>query len=409
MILALKKQHRDYLIVLSGQSTSKFLMFIIFLLLPALIGVKEYGIFSYALSICFIVSQPFIEYGLDPIVTKYVSRGNDTIIKDGFSLRIKTSLIGFVLLIIFSLLLRSQFDITILLFFYLFFFSLSNLALSYFRGKQVFVYESILLPLFRILIIVFILLLSKVLLINKSYTGAVPFSLSAVIMFIITFVVLLKVFRQNDSVNKHAVHDNRISLFSEGSFIFLSSLLWMLYFRLDSVMLGYLIGEREVGIYSLAYRLYEGTIFLPASIMAVVFPKMSSHKSTEMLHDFKKIFILLLLISLFAFLLLFIVGELIIRYFYYDEFYDSIEVLKILSFSVLVVFPAHLTTQFLIARDKNRLFLLTTSLGVVSNLILNYLFIPIMMSRGAAIATIITEAIVLLISLFISIWIIKRE
>ena len=176
-----------------GQAFTKSLMLIIYLLLPAIISVHEYGLFSYALSLCFIFSQPLTEFGLDPVVTKHISRGSDYIIKDAFILRAKTSVIGFMALLISAYVLNVEFDIVIILFFYVFFFSFSRMVFAYLRGKEMFGYESIILPLFRVCIIVLILFFSKMLLIDNRYTGAIPFSVSSFILFIISITILIKV------------------------------------------------------------------------------------------------------------------------------------------------------------------------------------------------------------------------
>ncbi len=382
-------------------------MFIIYLLIPAIIGVSEYGHFSFALSLCFIFSQPFIEFGLDPLVTKYASRGDD-IIKDAFILRAMTSFIGFIVLMISAVVFKAKLDLTIIIFLYLLFFSFSNLVFAYLRGKERFIYESVLLPLFRGCIIILILYFAKVLLIENRYTGAVPFSISSFVLFISSLVILFKIYNKS-IINKGGKKKLDISILKEGSFLFFSTVLWMIYFRIDSVMLGFMIGETEVGIYSLSYRLYEGTIFMATSVMIVIFPKLSSYGYDDLKRIFMRGFFLLSGISILIFIGLFFVGELVIESFYSSEFSRSIGILKIISFSVLAVFPAHLTTQFLIARDRNHLFLLITAMGALLNIVLNLLLIPTMRSSGAAIATLATEVLILLLSLGLSAWIIKRR
>ena len=143
--------------------------------------------------------------------------------------------------------------------------------------------------------------------------------------------------------------------------------------------------------------------------MLVIFPKISSYSKEQLANVFWKGLIYLSLLSIFAFFILFFTGELVIKYFYDIEYLHSINILKILSFSVFIVFPAHLTTQFLIARDKNYYFLLITLLGALFNIALNYILIPEMKSSGAAVSTLATEFLILLLSFGFSVWIIKRK
>ena len=49
-------------------------------------------------------------------------------------------------------------------------------------------------------------------------------------------------------------------------------------FRIDTIMLGVLASEREVGLYSVAFNLMEGTFFIPTIVMAAIFPRLSQVK-----------------------------------------------------------------------------------------------------------------------------------
>jgi O-antigen/teichoic acid export membrane protein len=403
------KQRKDYFVVIAGQSTAKLLMLVMFIILPAMIGVAEWGTFSLALYICFVFSQPLVDYGLDPIVIKYISRGYDYLIKNAFLLKLKTSFIGLLLAITAAFVLGAKVDIVILIFLYLFFLSLSNTIFSYFRGKQKFIYESILLPLSRAISIIFIFLLSKILLVNNSYTGAIPFAISTFLLFFLALVFFLKNYRNVDIMNKtDDAKENSISLFKEGSFIFLSALLTTVYFRVDGVILGSMIGKEELGIYSLAYRLYEGSIIIPGAIMMVIFPRISAMDKEKLRKYFKKWITILFLAAIGAFIILYFGGGFLINRFYSVEFSRSIIILRYLALSVLTVFPAHLTTQILIARDKNKLFLITTVSGAIFNLLLNLILIPIMKSYGAVLTHILTEAMVFILSFVLAKWTLKK-
>jgi PST family polysaccharide transporter len=46
----------------------------------------------------------------------------------------------------------------------------------------------------------------------------------------------------------------------------------MLYMRIDQIMLGQMVGNETVGIYSAAVRITEVWYFIPMAIVASVFP-----------------------------------------------------------------------------------------------------------------------------------------
>ena len=77
-----------------------------------------------------------------------------------------------------------------------------------------------------------------------------------------------------------------------------------------------------------------------------------------------------------------------------SEFQGSGEVLKILALAIPIIFWGYLMTQSLVALDHNRIYLAITAFAVLLNVMLNYWFIPEYGAEGAAIATVITEALI---------------
>jgi O-antigen/teichoic acid export membrane protein len=61
--------------------------------------------------------------------------------------------------------------------------------------------------------------------------------------------------------------------------LILSSVAIMIYMRIDQVMIGEMVGNKEVGIYSVAVQLVEVWYFLPGIIISSVFPSIVEAKS----------------------------------------------------------------------------------------------------------------------------------
>jgi O-antigen/teichoic acid export membrane protein len=83
------------------------------------------------------------------------------------------------------------------------------------------------------------------------------------------------------------------------------------------------------------------------------------------------------------------------------EFEPSAGILSLLAGTIIMVYPGYLMTQSLVILGKQRGYLVVTISAAVINVVLNCLFIPLWQAKGAAVATIITEAVVTCIAGFI--------
>ena len=169
-------------------------------------------------------------------------------------------------------------------------------------------------------------------------------------------------------------------------------------------MLGVLASESEVGLYSVAFNLMEGTFFIPTIVMAAIFPGLSQTKQFSVY--FRKGAMLLTPSGIAGGGAVFLLADSIIRLFFAPEFQHSADILHILSLAIPLVFWGYLMTQSLVALDHNRTYLSITAGGVLINVLLNFWLIPEHGASGAAVATVITEA---LISLSCFIMILKHQ
>ena len=133
--------------------------------------------------------------------------------------------------------------------------------------------------------------------------------------------------------------------------------------------------------------------------MATIFPGLSQTK--KFLAYFRKGAILLTITGLLTGGIVFLLSNLIINWFFSTEFQKSAEILEILALTIPLVFWGNLMTQSLVATDHNRVYLVITFFGLILNVLLNLWFIPEYGASGAAVTTVITEAIIPLICFII--------
>jgi O-antigen/teichoic acid export membrane protein len=176
--------------------------------------------------------------------------------------------------------------------------------------------------------------------------------------------------------------------------IWLSGLFLMLYFKADTVLLRVLAGEAELGAYSAAYKVFEGSMLLPAIVVAVAFPLLArAHQDRQRQRRWEISTALLLLgLGLPVGLVLHAARTGIVAALFGPAFVPAIPSLGVLAWGVPITYLNCGLTHFLIARDLGRATLVLAASMLVVNVAINLVAIPRWGGPGAAWATVFTEA-----------------
>lgn len=184
--------------------------------------------------------------------------------------------------------------------------------------------------------------------------------------------------------------------------IALSSVIMIIYFKIDVVMLSMMQGDASVGLYSAAYKLIEPLQLIPYALMVSLFPIMSeAFKSSKenLLKSYRLSFRYIVIVVFPIVVGVTLIANKIIMLIYGTEFANSTSALQILIWSMLFGSLNYVLINVLISIDKQKLTTLSTALCAIANVTLNFILIPIFSYNGAAIATVITGT-VLFISCF---------
>ncbi len=185
--------------------------------------------------------------------------------------------------------------------------------------------------------------------------------------------------------------------------LFSNSIAATVYKDADITMLGILCDDFTVGIYYIGSKIYYIIKQILNSIITVIIPRVSNYnannekqKKEKLLNNVINILIVLILpavvglISLKNEIIWIISGEV------YKDAANSLAILAIaLIFAVLANFSSNL---ILILEKQEKKSLMATTIAAISNIGLNFIFIPLWKSIGAAITTLIAEAIVAIIT-----------
>lgn len=162
-----------------------------------------------------------------------------------------------------------------------------------------------------------------------------------------------------------------------------------IYSYIDQVLLSVLIGDKELGWYSVAYKITFAFQFIPSAFAAAIYPAMSNyfqHAPQKLSQLFEKSMFFLMLISLPVAAGIAVAAPELIRIIYGTRYLNSILPLQILIVAMPAIFLSFPVGSVL--NSTNRQHLNTINLGVtmVINVILNLILIPKFQYLGAAFA-----------------------
>jgi len=176
--------------------------------------------------------------------------------------------------------------------------------------------------------------------------------------------------------------------------------------KIDTLMLGIIKGSDAVGIYGLAYRVYDVLILGAAFLMNALLPVFARWGDVEqwgskLRQTYQKAFDILLvggfLLAATVYWLAPVIIGLLTRQ-RFVEFAQAVEVMRLLTVAVFLAYLNHLTGYTIVALGKQRPYFLVALSALIFNVTANLVVIPRFSYYGAAVVTIFTEALVLLIT-----------
>jgi polysaccharide transporter, PST family len=186
------------------------------------------------------------------------------------------------------------------------------------------------------------------------------------------------------------------ALLKESWPLILSGFYIMIYMKIDQIMLGKMLDEVAVGIYSAAARISEIWYIIPTIITASVAPSIyAAREIDESLYYSRiaKLNRLLVLISIACSLPLTVLSEPIITLLFGNGYVESAKILSIHTWASIFVSTGTATSLYFIAESLTRLSMYKALIGAVINVLLNLVLIPDYGALGAAIATVFSYAV----------------
>ena len=189
--------------------------------------------------------------------------------------------------------------------------------------------------------------------------------------------------------------------------LFLPQIAISLYAVLDKTLLGILGSYSDVGIYEQGQRLTSILITVVSSLGAVMLPRvanlLSEKKEKEAQNMVRFSFILYNLIIFPMIFGLIAINEVFVKLFLGENFQDVKYVLYIIVFNLMFIgWTNILGYQVLVARNKNKEFMLSTTIPAFVSVVVNIVVIPFLGYIGASITSVVVEILVFAIQWYYS-------
>lgn len=390
-----KKYFRNTMWLFLTYGLRLFTGFFVGLWLARYLGPEDYGIYNYVITFTTIIIT-IAQFGTtEVLIKKLLDSPNemDSVLKSGFNLRLRLSLILFFICIIYA----SVFEIGPTRFFlfisiFAIFFQPFEVVDSFFRAKVMAQKSSvgrmsqlILSSLLKILLIVY---------------EAPLFWFYLVFVFDAIFyaaIVFLSYYKVNGSFLRMNAQKERMGEILKESFpLMVIAVATIMLNRFDMVIIGRLLTKIDVGYYSAASKTVEiGSLFAVLVSLSLYPAILNAKKANPEIYQ-KRMAMLNkflvgggLVLSVFVFLF----SEVIITLLFGQKFQASQEILQILGLNIIFASFYQVSFRWYLSENLQHLMMIKTLIAVAFNIVLSVVLIQMVGIIGAAYSSVITSFI----------------
>jgi O-antigen/teichoic acid export membrane protein len=364
------------------------------ILVARYLGPEKYGILSYALSVIAFLGT-IVYLGLSGLVVRDLVRfpdETDMLLGTSFSLKFVGSVIAFLGVIGLALVTHDTADneFWILLIIGLSFFARPFEVVDFWFQSQVqskysVIAKSVAYVVGAVIKILLVLIGASVVAIAGA--SSLQIILASMFLVIIYHHKGFSVFKWKARISK------AMKLLSQSWIIIFAGFFALVNLKVDQIMLRWMSGVAEVGIYSVAVTFSEIWYFIPAAIAMSVFPRLIElNKSSPSAYNKKlqQIFDALFAVAFSAALTITFVAGTLITFLYGRSYARSASILAIHIWAGIFMFMQPIINGWILLENALFFHLANHGAAAIVNILLNLILIPKYGGSGAAIATLIS-------------------
>ena len=377
---------------------SSILLFFFTVFVAKYLGAEKYGQLAFALSIATLFAV-LVDFGLGILTIREVARDKalaNKYLSSIFTLRVLLSVV-FLILMFFVGLLSGKGSLVVCLVvltsLYMVFNHLMQACNAIFRAFERMKYEAIGKCIFSL-----ILFGGGLAIIWKEF-DLIFFGWVYAIAMLIAMLYSLLVVRKYFTKIRFSFDIGFWKYLIKESWPFALSLIFIsVYYFMDTVMLGFMGQDREVGWYNAGYKIVFFVLLFSNVLASVIFPvisklyKESLDRLKIFLTNFSKLMVLFAVPLGIGGVLL---GPRILNLIFGEEYMGGALAFQILLWSASIIYISIVYGNSLQACDRQRIYVKGVGIGALVNVILNLILIPLYSLNGAAVATVLAELAVL--------------
>ncbi len=221
------------------------------------------------------------------------------------------------------------------------------------------------------------------------------FAFSNSLNTLVIAVVLFIFYKKNSSLPLEWDIKSGLFVLKDSYHYILSGIMVALYGQMDKIMIGKMMSDTAVGLYTTGIAICGMWIFVPMAIINSFRPTILSLRQAGKMEAYNK-----RLRQLYSFVIWLCIGvstaicllaPFIISVLYGESYMGSVNTLRIAIWYETFSMIGTARGIWILAEDKNKYVKYYLTMGAVVNLVLNALMIPVLGIEGAAIATLITQ------------------
>ncbi|WP_409200800.1 flippase [Methanobrevibacter sp. DSM 116169] len=387
-----------------SQIITSICAFIWTILIARYLGVNDYGILGFAISITGIFAIT-VDMGISTHIVRKISINQNIASKylgNAIPLKSFFSLITFFILLLILIFLK--FDeltiiVTLLFTIEMFFKSMAGLFNGSFQAVEEGKYQAIGNIILNIILLIFILIS-----IFCNF-GLIGIALAYLFSNFIVMIYLYIKIKTNVTIPEYELDKDFCIKLTKVSLPFaFYTLFHTIYYSIDITMLTILVGEYASGLYNASYKLINVLTLFYTIYTAVIFPVMSKfYKNNESLLNitFEKSMKYLLAITVPIAVVTSIYAKDLILLVYGSQYILASSVLSILIWTVCLLFINGAASILLNASYKEVAVTKIYAIAAIFNVIANLILIPMYQANGAAVATVLSDILIFILAFYV--------
>lgn len=220
------------------------------------------------------------------------------------------------------------------------------------------------------------------------------FALAMSIDYIVMAVLLYAVYKRSGGPKLRFSFKKSKELISVSYHYILSMMMIAIYSKTDKLMLKQFLGESEVGYYATAVAICSMWTFVLQAIIDSLYPtilRLHSVDKEAFNRKNRQLYAIVFYISCFVSVMLVLFGDWGISLLYGAEYAPAGLPLKIITWYTAFSYLGVARNAWIVSEGKQRYLKYMYLCAAIMNVILNFVFIPIMGAAGAALASLITQ------------------